>query len=216
MITYAVGDIHGCYDGLRLVLDRIGEHAQGTPRRVVLLGDYVNIGPDSKKVLDHLIEHPVLLALRGNHDVMLVAAADGNPGSAWNLEYHGGAETLRSFGVARASEIPSSYIEFIRRGLLRYVEDEHRIFVHASIQPDVAETAQQDDVTMLWARTPFAPQQHQFAKYIVHGHWPQADGLPEILPHRCNLDSFGCTTGVFTCGVFDETQPDPIDIIQIR
>lgn len=70
--------------------------------------------------------------------------------------------------------------------------------------------------TLLCARNPLPPGPGLPDRYLVHGHFPQADGLPEILPHRCNLDTGGCTTGVFTCGIFDDTQPDPIDIIQVR
>ena len=216
MNTYAIGDIHGCYDGLRLLLERIASHAGDEPHRIVLLGDYVNIGPDSAKVLDRLIEAPAFAALRGHHDMMLLAAARGDARSVWNFEYNGGGETLRSFGVKKAAEIPARYTDFLRQKLLRYVEDVHRVFVHASIDPAVAEMDFQDDTMLLCARTPLAPTPELGVPYLVHGHFPQADGLPEILPHRCNLDTDGCRTGVFTCGIFDETQPDPIDIIQIR
>ncbi len=216
MNTYAIGDIHGCVDGLRLVLERIATHAGEEPHRIVLLGDYVNIGPDTRKVLDLLIDRPAIMALRGHHDMMLLAAARGDARSIWNFDYHGGGATLRSFGVAKAAEIPARYIDFLRQKLLRYVEDTERVFVHASIDPAVGNMEYQDDTMLLGARTPLAPAADLGAPYLVHGHFPQADGLPEILPHRCNLDTDGCRTGVFTCGIFDETQPDPVDIIQVR
>ncbi len=216
MNTYAIGDIHGCYDGLRLILERVAAHAGDEPHRIILLGDYVNLGPQSNKVLDVLIDTPEITALRGHHDMMLLAAARGDTRSVWNFEYNGGGETLRSFGVAKASEIPPRYIDFLRQRLLRYVDDVQRVFVHASIDPTIGEMAFQDDTMLLCARTPLAPAPKFRAPYLVHGHFPQADGLPEILPHRCNLDTDGWRTGVFTCGVFDESQPDPIDIIQIR
>ncbi|MCJ2015472.1 metallophosphoesterase [Methylobacterium sp. J-076] len=216
MSTYAVGDIHGCFDGLRLVLERIAQHSGGKAARVVLLGDYVNIGPDSRKVLDCLIDTPSITALRGHHDMMLLAAARGDTRSVWNFDYHGGGQTLRSFGVAKASEIPDRYTDFLRRKLVPYVEDAHRVFVHASIDPAIGEMDLQDETLLLCARAPLAPTAGLFPRFLVHGHFPQADGLPEILPHRCNLDTAGCQTGVFTCGIFDDSQPDPIDIIQVR
>lgn len=216
MNTYAIGDIHGCYDGLRLILERVAAHAGSEPHRIVLLGDYVNIGPDTRKVLDLLIDRAGITALRGHHDMMLLAAARGDARSVWNFEYNGGEQTLRSFGVRKASEIPARYIDFVRQKLLRYLEDVQRVFVHASIDPSIDEMAYQDDTMLLCARAPLAPSPEHGAPYLVHGHFPQADGLPELLPHRCNLDTDGCRTGVFTCGIFDETQPDPVDIIQIR
>jgi len=216
MITYAVGDIHGCFDGLRLILDRIAAASRGEAARIILLGDYVNIGPDSRRVLDLLIDRPDITALRGHHDAMLLSAARGSAGSLWNFEFHGGDATLRSFGVTEASLIPDCYLDFIRRGLWRYAEDEHRVFVHASIDPAITAMAEQDDLTLLWAREPLRQDADTFGRYVVHGHWPQADALPEIQPHRCNLDTAGCATGVFTCGIFDDSQADPIDIVQLR
>lgn len=216
MNTYAVGDIHGCSDGLRLVLDRIARHSRGEPHRLVLLGDYVNIGPDSRKVLDLLIERPAIVALRGHHDVMLLAAAQGSAGSVWNFRFHGGDTTLRSFGVSDPRSIPQGYLDFIRFGLRRYAEDERHVFVHATVDTSIADMAGQDDQVLLWAKEPASAGSEEFGRYIVHGHWPQADALPEILPHRCNLDTSGCITGVFTCGIFDDSQGDPVDIIQLR
>ncbi|GJD36904.1 metallophosphoesterase [Methylobacterium aerolatum] len=220
MITFAVGDIHGCFDRLRLILDRIDRYARRAPSqepsRIVLLGDYVNGGPDSRRVLDLLIDRPDITALRGHQDAMLLSAARGHRGSVWNFEFHGGAATLRSFGVAAASAIPRLYLDFLRRGLWRYVEDERRVFVHASVDPACPGMAEQDDLTLLWARRPLAPDDGAFGRYVVHGHFPQADALPEILGHRCNLDSAVWTTGILTCGIFDDTQADPIDILQTR
>lgn len=216
MNTYVVGDIHGCFDGLRYILDRIAHHSAGAPHRVLLLGDYVNIGPDTAKVLDLLIATPSITALRGDHDMMLLAASRGDARSVWNFDYHGGGATLRSMGVAKATAIPERYTAFLRSRLKRYVDDGQRIFVHAAIDPTIGDMAEQDDTTLLFARSPLSPAPGLLDRYIVHGHFPQADGLPEILPHRCNLDTGGCTTGVFTCGIFDDSQPDPIDIIQVR
>lgn len=216
MNTYAVGDIHGCFDGFRAILDRIASHAAGEPHRILVLGDYINIGPDSRKVLDHLLETPAIIALCGDHDMMLLAAARGDARSIWNFEYHGGGETLRSFDVAKAADIPARYTDFLRQRLVRYVDDGQRVFVHAAIDPAIGEMAFQDDTTLLCARKSVSPVPDRSAPFVVHGHFPQADGLPEILPHRCNLDTDGCHTGVFTCGIFDDAQADPIDILQVR
>ncbi len=124
------------------------------PSRIVLLGDYVNGGPDSRRVLDLLIDRPDITALRGHQDAMLLSAARGHRGSVWNFEFHGGAATLRSFGVAAASAIPRLYLDFLRRGLWRYVEDERRVFVHASVDPACPGMAEQDDLTLLWRAAP--------------------------------------------------------------
>jgi serine/threonine protein phosphatase 1 len=66
-----VGDIHGCFDLLWDALDRV--RFDPTRDRVLSVGDMVDRGPDSAGVLDFLC-HPWALAVRGNHEDMLLAA----------------------------------------------------------------------------------------------------------------------------------------------
>ncbi len=68
-----VGDVHGCVDPLRAALDDL----QRLGRRIILVGDYVNRGPDSHLVLALLAIARVqlgdrLVLLRGNHEVALL------------------------------------------------------------------------------------------------------------------------------------------------
>ena len=72
--VYAMSDVHGCYDELVEVHRRIEEDAariQG-PKLIVMLGDYVDRGPDSSAVLEFLSKNPPpgfqRLVLCGNHD----------------------------------------------------------------------------------------------------------------------------------------------------
>src|SRR5262249_22446677 len=75
----AIGDVHGCLTALR----RLAEFVPFDPGEDVLvtLGDYVDRGPDSRGVLDWLIAYKgkgKLVPLRGNHEVMMLAARDGD------------------------------------------------------------------------------------------------------------------------------------------
>src|SRR4029077_4744129 len=87
----AIGDIHGCFDALKTLEEFVPIQADDV---VVTLGDYVNRGPNSRAVLDWLIarkQSGKLVALRGNHEVMMLAAQDSDEAfRAW-LGYGGDA-----------------------------------------------------------------------------------------------------------------------------
>ncbi len=76
MATYAVGDIQGCYDSFRRLLDRIGfDDAADT---LWIAGDAVNRGPKSLKVLRWLVDHDRCVTMvLGNHDLHLLAFSEG-------------------------------------------------------------------------------------------------------------------------------------------
>src|SRR5580658_5337056 len=75
--TYAVGDVHGRLDLLRLAIEAISEHVGDGPFRVVFLGDYVDRGPESRGVIEQLIDlqrdWPVV-CLKGNHEELMLHA----------------------------------------------------------------------------------------------------------------------------------------------
>ena len=74
MRTLAIGDIHGCLAAFDLLMARVEVRPDD---RLIALGDYVDRGPDSRGVLDRVIklyEAGQLIALRGNHDAMMVDA----------------------------------------------------------------------------------------------------------------------------------------------
>src|ERR1700704_6048563 len=102
--VYAVGDIHGRADLLDGLLNRIDSDMAKAPVShsiEVFLGDYVDRGPDSRKVLDRLVArnrtHRTVF-LKGNHEALLVEFAD-NPSMLSNWQRFGGLETLMSYGL---------------------------------------------------------------------------------------------------------------------
>jgi len=75
MATYAIGDVQGCWDQLRALLERIGPTAGD---RLWLTGDLVNRGPRSLEVLRFAVgEGDRLVAVLGNHDLHLISCARG-------------------------------------------------------------------------------------------------------------------------------------------
>ena len=96
---FAIGDIHGCAIALRTLLEAIDPQPEDS---IVVLGDVVDCGPDSKGVLEQLItlsSRCHLAVLLGNHEEMLLNALDSR--SEFNYWFKlGGEQTLRSYSSA--------------------------------------------------------------------------------------------------------------------
>jgi serine/threonine protein phosphatase 1 len=99
-LTYAVADLHGRFDLLQAGIETIVAHAGGRSATVVTLGDYIDRGPDSCQVIEKLrqwkLPHLRLVALKGNHEVMLCDVVAGRAEEGW-WRHNGGEATLRSY-----------------------------------------------------------------------------------------------------------------------
>lgn len=217
-LTYAVGDIHGCADLLRDLLERIDDHAAGRPRKLVFLGDYVDRGPDSAGVLDILRglrhrEPERVVCLMGNHEAMLLAAL-AEPGGAEHWLANGGEETLDSFGTSEPASIPRDVLDWIE-ALPSLHMDRLRWYVHAGFRPggDIPDPSTHN---RLWIREPFLSADVDFGRHVVHGHTPRRDGRPEVRPFRTNLDTAAVYGGALTAGVFDEVSGPPVDFVSVK
>src|SRR5437773_9250836 len=103
--TIAIGDIHGCSRALQAIVEAIQPAADDT---LVLLGDYVDRGPDSRGVLDFLLEQEErcrVVPLLGNHELMLLDALE-NPNVIGPWMECGGNATMRSYD-GRLANIPA-------------------------------------------------------------------------------------------------------------
>ncbi len=199
MKTFAIGDVHGCFDALLAVVGFAGITEKD---RVVWLGDFVDRGPDSAKVLQHLSLLPVEnnICLRGNHEIMMQnARRDMHSMRSWASS--GGGETwdsyIREYGGDNGIEaVPDEHWEFIE-GLHAFFETESHIFVHASIDSELSMSDQFDDV-LYWGKfDSIGP--HVSGKHVVCGHSSQKDGIPKFRPHATCIDTWACGTGWLTC-----------------
>ena len=209
--TFAIGDIHGCIDPLDRMLDRIEAYAsEGT---VVFLGDYVDRGPDSKGVLDRIIdgtsERWRWICLKGNHEDMMVAAyADRDSRDLWIS--NGGLETEMSYD----GRVLPEHLQWAADRPLMHV-DQHRIFVHAGVVPEFP-LERQTKRDLLWLRFPPGQSGDYWGKHLVHGHTP-SESNPMTIGNRTNLDSACVFGGRLSCAVFDDDVPGgPIDFIEVR
>ncbi|SCW95384.1 metallophosphoesterase [Ancylobacter rudongensis] len=203
--TYVIGDIHGRADLLTLALRKIADHAQ-EPGTIITLGDYTDRGPDSKGVVTRLMagvsDGWKMINLMGNHEQMVFWTYRGKTKPDWWID-NGGDATIASYGGSREN-IPVEHIEWMEQ-LPLFHEDEHRVYVHAWVDPHLP-LKEQSDSSMLWVRyrTPWEGGWND--KHVVHGHTPVRGG-PAIFEHRTNLDTGAFASGLLAVGVFDDAKP---------
>jgi serine/threonine protein phosphatase 1 len=217
--VYAIGDIHGRADLLRLLHRQVAADAvnadPATRKLVIYLGDYVDRGLHSREVIDVLLEEPLPgfenIHLRGNHDHEFLAfMKDPEKSAAW-LRY-GGDATVYSYGVRLAADtppeerlvrlgeslretVPARHVEFFA-GLPFTCEVGDYLFVHAGIDPDKS-LDQQTPEDLLWIRDAFLEADCDFGKVVVHGHSVTED--PEVRENRIGIDTGACYTNALTC-----------------
>lgn len=221
---YAIGDVHGRLDLLREMEALIEEDLAAARRPLhtvlVLLGDYVDRGFDSRRVLDHLIGVSPLrrlprVLLLGNHDLWLREFLAGAPiGESW-LQF-GGDATLASYGVGLDRTLPEAErLVAARAALLERFPEAHRhllerlepafsfgdyFLCHAGVRPGVPLEAQ-SEADLLWIREPFLSYTGEFGKIVVHGHTPSEE--PVVRRNRIGIDTGACWTGRLTCLVLE-------------
>jgi serine/threonine protein phosphatase 1 len=215
-LTYVIPDIHGRYDLLNEALGSIAARSGGEAGVIVTIGDYVDKGPHSKAVVDRLLSGVEagwsLIALKGNHDAMMVEALrDPSKMAAWLDK--GGDAALASYGGDPAA-VPPSHIVWLDQLRLMHV-DAHRLYVHAGVDPAIP-LDRQSEATLLWKRYPKGFPDGYGNLHVVHGHDNYPDG-PLLYPGRSNLDTLAWRTGRLTVGVFDDRKPGgPVDLIVVR
>src|SRR5690606_23504955 len=95
--TLVISDIHGELALFEELLQEAGYNA--AEDQLILLGDYVDRGPDSKGVLERVVElkKQGAIVLRGNHDNMMLAAVNDEPGAKERWARNGAIPTLQSY-----------------------------------------------------------------------------------------------------------------------
>lgn len=220
--VYAVGDVHGRLDCLEAVLAKIDadETARGpAPTHIVLLGDLIDRGPDSRGVVERArrlaAERPTTI-LAGNHEELLLRAAKGDRTALATFDRAGGRETLLSYGVEAADyddcaladlpaliarAVPADHLAFLA-GLDDWLVKGDYLFVHAGVRPGVP-LDQQDPNDLRWIREPFLSHKGRYGSMVIHGHTITAE--PDIRPNRIGIDTGAFASGVLTAiGLEDE------------
>lgn len=214
-----IGDVHGCHDLLQRLLKQIPQDAQ-----IILVGDYIDRGPNSAEVLRFLQASPDLICLKGNHEDMLLQFLDApaqtltNKGQRW-IKY-GGGQTLTSFGLTLAPlttsqaiqgqntrdaaflECRNALIETMGTDLIDWLKSRPvsyrcgNIFIaHAGGHPKVR-LDQQDPQHLVWGHPEFTRSRRRDGIWVAHGH--VIHDQPTATAGRIAVDTGAYATGVLS------------------
>jgi serine/threonine protein phosphatase 1 len=219
---YAIGDIHGCdvlLERLHGLIRADAADADSLRKVIVYLGDYVDRGEGSRRVIDMLVAGPPpgfeAVYLCGNHEEMTLSfLEDSAIAPMWMM--NGGNATLYSYGVrfgdaatpearyfamqkAFRAALPESHLDFLR-GLAPYYVEGDYLFVHAGVAPGrpLEEQQRQD---LLWIRDEFLDSSADHGYCVVHGH--SIVDEPDQRPNRIAIDTGAYYSGTLTCLVLE-------------
>lgn len=218
---YAIGDVHGRLDLVDDLLARIAGDIAERPvdsGALVFLGDLIDRGPDSSKVIERLRllrEYPARpLFLLGNHEEFLLRTLAAEPGVAEDWLAFGGAACAESYGVAAASlqalderriadrlraAIPPAHIAFLE-GFGDTIRFGDYLLVHAGIRPGIPIDEQQPH-DLRWIREPFLSDAQDHGCRVIHGH-TISDGI-DAHANRIGIDTGAYRTGILTAAVIE-------------
>ena len=222
---FAVGDIHGHWVELAGLIQTLYARADFRPARdtLVQLGDIVDGGPDTRRVVEWCMEmparHPHCVFLKANHEDMLLDAVRHH-GRTYGDFYmwwgQGGRETGESYlrGV-RATPyerrimqprdyIPAAHLDWLEARPLYHETDRH-IFVHAGLRPGRALAAQARE-DLLWIREEFIASDDDFGgKRVIFGHTPMRE--PLVRPNKIGIDTMYFNVGKLTAVELSGDEP---------
>jgi len=214
--VYAIGDVHGRYDLLQDLIGRIdADNAarEASDVHVVLLGDLIDRGPQSREILELFLKGAPDFAkwhfIMGNHEEMLLKLID-QPDASLMPQFlrYGGRETFESYGAPqRVLDTPDLYAPDT---LPFYVPEEHRIFLrrmedgilvgdyfftHAGIRPGVP-LDDQEQQDLRWIRRGFLESDTDHGMVVIHGHTVTEE--VEVRPNRIGIDTGAYRSGRLT------------------
>ncbi|MGD8992078.1 MAG: metallophosphoesterase family protein, partial [Desulfobacterales bacterium] len=196
---FAVGDIHGCYQKLCALMDKLPLNKEQD--QLLFIGDYIDRGPGSIEVLDYLIDLkmrlPGIIFLKGNHEDMLQNYLDGKDRFTYLL--NSGQQTLDAYlnnqDASADYPVPPAHLEFLSE-LRLYYQTENYIFVHAGMR-DKVPLESQKETDLLWIRDEFIYSDYDFGKRVVFGHTPFKE--PLVQTNKIGIDTGAVYGNRLTC-----------------
>ena len=219
---YAIGDVHGRLDLLREMHRRVATDLAHRPCRrfrVIHLGDYIDRGPESAGVIEHLadfVRDGDAVCLAGNHDLYLRDFLDDPQGIGDFWLRNGGEEALASWGVEtmEVGRGPKT-MKALHAEFCAALPDRHRaffsslpyseqhgdyLFVHAGIRPG-APLHKQKPRDLVTIREPFLSHRGDFGAVVVHGHTVVPE--PDVRLNRVGIDTKAYASSILTCLVLE-------------
>lgn len=226
-----IGDVHGCYDELALLLSELGYQIEDETvtspdgRKAIFLGDLVDRGPKIPHVLRlvmSMVAAGMALCIPGNHDVKLKRALDGK-----NVQRtHGLTQSLEQL-EAETAEFREQVRQFIDDLVSHYVLDDGKLVVaHAGMREDMAgrasgkvrefalygETTGETDEFGLPVRHNWAAD-YRGQAIVVYGHTPVPE--PEWLNRTINIDTGSVFGGALTALRYPENELVSVDALEM-
>lgn len=218
---FAIGDIHGCAEQLATLLNRLPYDQ--TRDTLVFLGDYINRGPDSKGVLDILVELekecPQIYFLKGNHEQELLEYnATGHVDTLRALRSMGVEKTVASYGakvrsLTGLSCFPPEHREFLHSLRFSYLKDDY-LFIHADICKELLHCPLQEsedrrrryvmETGLLSSRRMISDDETSVDPIVVFGHIPLAS--PLVMSDRIGIDTGAVYGNMLTAVKLPELQ----------
>jgi len=215
---FAVGDVHGRVD---LLISLLRQLDPGLP--VIFVGDYVDRGENSAEVLRVLRGRPGALALKGNHEEMLLSFLDNPESRGAHWLRNGGLQTLASYGIAGLTDTSDGeeltrardalvaamgpeLINWLRVRPLCYRSGNVAV-VHAGADPGTA-IEDQSDAHLLWGHPEFSRKPRLDGMWIVHGH--RIVDTPKAENGVISIDTGAYATGRLTAALIAS---DGVDFI---
>lgn len=230
--TYAIADIHGRFDLLTKayeLLDLVAADIAKEAGLIVHLGDYIDRGPQSRQVIEFLMDEKTVpvafkrIILKGSREAMMVETIRKRLNPRWWMG-NGGDKTLYSYGHPkirhrysdvfpyRPDLLPLEHLDFLDN-LPLFHADKQRVYVHAAVD-QVRSLPEQNEDVILWGIYKDADKGGYRGAHVVHGH--HEHDAPLLLRERTNLDVGAWHRGRLAIGVFDDETPGgPIDIIEV-
>ena len=192
--TIAIGDIHGCLSKFKELVEK--EIQLKKSDHLVLLGDYIDRGSESKQVINYImgfIENGFRITpLKGNHEDLLIKAYQNSEALPFWIQ-NGGQKTLDSFQISNIQDLPKKYLAFFL-SLKSYYSYQQFLFVHAGFNNNI-QNPFADEYSMLWHCQKKYTHPLLIDRTIIHAHCPitQDDCRSMIKRHpsAINIDT-GC------------------------
>lgn len=223
---FVIGDIHGRLDKLKEMFDLIEQHPRASNDKVILLGDYSAKGPDTKGVLDFLLEQKSIdsdsvVTLMGNHDYHFATFSEdwfkSDVGKTVLKSY---VDTPKTKRYESLTWVPYDnnkirlHRKFIK-SMPSMLVTKKFVFTHAGIDP-TKEVWEQKPKTVMFIRDKFLNSEIDCGYTVVHGHTPTPNNKIQVTKNRINLDTSCYKTGILSCVVLDDNSGDIKEYIQTK
>mgnify|MGYP003593954921 CR=1 FL=1 len=197
--TFFIGDVHGCYDELMALCEKIGLQSED---QLYFVWDLINKWPKSLEVVEFVRNRPNTKSVIGNHeyfsfpDIAIQEAID-----IWRLSLSEGAKNWIRLQKERSKSLESvleknGHIKWLQ-SLPTFIEQDEFIIVHAGIHPEYGMSTPAEVATMIrmFDGKPWY-EYYSWDKLIIYGHWA-AEWL-RIRSNTVGLDTGCCFGGHLT------------------